>query len=259
MDNETTIPEPSLEDSIALLLAKVPAPVRDFVLTELQSKTQELMDRYKLHVDQGGLLERELLLMLLGQEEPAEFVTALQEGGIAPETVQNIAKDINNEVFVKLYDKESEEGTSTAASSQPVTPAQTFQVPAAPSAPRVVQPSTPAIPVPDYKPAPPAEPEAVPMPVGPAISQFAPEPAYPTTPAQPVITVTPPISSPLPDVSVSSFPPETSAPDTATAPVSIPVAPPMPRPTPPPVSPNRDALHEVLKGYGVDPYREPPE
>jgi hypothetical protein len=104
MDDSTSenLPELTLQDSIALLIQQVPAPVRNFILYELNNKTEELMLRYKIHVDQGGILENELLLMLLGQEEPTEFVSALEAAGIPSQVVQSITNDINQEIFMKL-------------------------------------------------------------------------------------------------------------------------------------------------------------
>lgn len=103
MDEEQEL---TLEQSIAMLLDEVPAPVRDFVLNDLSSATGRIMDRYHLHIDQAGILERELLLMLLGQEEPAEFAASLTRSGIVNETVMSIVSDVNRDVFMKLRERE---------------------------------------------------------------------------------------------------------------------------------------------------------
>lgn len=92
----------SLEDSIEVLLGKVPKPVHDYVLSGLSDQVRRLMDKYQLHIDQGGVLQRELLLMLLGQEEPAEFMRELGKAGISDATIQTLMIDINEEVFKPL-------------------------------------------------------------------------------------------------------------------------------------------------------------
>ena len=247
--DENTTPEPSLEESIQFLLGQVPVPVRNFVLHDLGPKTEDLMTRYDLHIDQGGILERELLLMLLGQETPAEFVAALQETGLPPEKVQALTNDINMEVFVKL--RESEEKARG-----------TIQAP-----------------IPTNAPVPSAPP---PAPVAPSVFHSA-------AAQEPVVAPRPPAPAPFP---VSSAPEEhdvrtmasdmammksgglhqqhVAPPTPAEAQVFRPAATPMPAPTPiyspstpavpkspAPQTENREALHEILKSYGVDPYREP--
>ena len=94
--------------SIEQLIVKVPAPVRSFILDELPSASESLMNRYRLHVDQGGVLETELLLMLLGQSTPKEFVDALAKSGVPEETVRQITDDVNKEVFMRLRRAEQE-------------------------------------------------------------------------------------------------------------------------------------------------------
>ena len=77
----------------------------------------------------------------------------------------------------------------------------------------------------------------------PAVSPIAQQSAAPITPPTPQV-------APVPPVSVSQFSPSTMP------------TPTMPLPQPkiqPQQSQNRDELHAVLKEYGIDPYREPPE
>lgn len=295
MDAETNIiPEPSLKDSMQILLMQVPMPVRDFVLNTLPMKTEELMTRYQLHVDQGGTLERELLLMLLGQETPTEFVSALQDMGLDGQTIQSLTNDINKEVFMKL--RESEERVGVAPVQVAPTMPQHIVVPVAPPpmpAPRPVAPpppNLPGMPMPQaHAPAP--APISAPIPFTPPITApFTASLPNETTEVRtmqtdmammksgmhpglvPVVSTasTPPPAMPVqrapmqpPSLNTSSAPVPPPIPVSIPAPTSHPVMPPAPPPMPPapntsaPQSDNREALHAILKEYGVDPYREP--
>jgi pyruvate/2-oxoglutarate dehydrogenase complex dihydrolipoamide acyltransferase (E2) component len=243
--NDNTVPEPTLEESLQYLLRYVPSPVRDFILTNLGPKTQELMNRYQLHVDQGTVLERELLLMLLGQEQPADFVLALQNSNIPPSTVQLITTDINTEVFMKLREIEEKGNYDKAPAPQGV------EIPTFIPTP-VQAPPTP-------QPAP------------------APQPAYTPSPAMQIAPVgehdVRTMASDIALVKSGGFHEQPATiPARAPAPIySAPApTPPSARPAMPPMQPssrspsmpqseNRDALHQILKQYGVDPYREPAE
>lgn len=329
--DDTTSPELTLEDSIALLIQQVPIPVRDFILHNLGTKTEELISRYKLHIDQGGILENELLLMLLGQETPVDFVAALEQSGIPADVVKNLTDAINQEVFVKLRAAEApapatEPGVSASvpayippapayippAPPEPVAPlirpsVSQFSVPSVPMSAPVMPPKQeapvatsaiapavqpvstfvpatpprPIVPIPRVAPTPmepvlpptPSVPIVPPTPVVPAtqtmhvpartmqrdmkIAQSAPAaqlPAMPATSARP--SMIPPVSAPIPTPVVPA-PTFTQQETPALQPKpQMPVTTPPPRPQ---GSDNRDALHAVLKDYGIDPYREPPE
>ncbi len=95
-----------LRNSLALLLKRAPAPIRAFIINELPGTVGELMSEHGLHVDQAGILETELLLMLVGEQRPEGFVQALQQAGIPPEKVQALTKTVNERVFMKLRESE---------------------------------------------------------------------------------------------------------------------------------------------------------
>lgn len=100
---------------------------------------QSLMSKHKLRMDQGGILERELLLLLMGIENPTEFAQALtDEAKIDPEVMHDLIKDINEQVFVPLR-KQEEEMTKKAKLPQPQASIARPAVPAMPAAhPKVV-------------------------------------------------------------------------------------------------------------------------
>lgn len=98
--------QPSFEESIQQVMRTLPPAIRTYIEGEQYAKVaQTLTTKYQLHVDQGGILEREMLLLLLGIENPAEFASALQtETGLKQELVVAIMKDLNQQVFAPLQE-----------------------------------------------------------------------------------------------------------------------------------------------------------
>ena len=248
--------ELDLEQSIEILLSRVPTPVRDYVLHNLSGEVRTLMEKYQLHLDQAGVLQKELLLMLLGQEEPAEFMKELSAAGIPSETVQSLMADINDNVFKPLRQKEQEAA---------MTP------PPAPKPPKVEEPV--AAPAPMARTmesdiratAPP--PETLPpypqMPTGPQTQTYW-VPVSITAVPQPYMTQQPPsfAAAPPPTPTPPSIP-EPSKVEEHVAPPPAPTPPP-PAPRawePPPPPPNLPTIEKsdipIKKEYGADPYREP--
>jgi hypothetical protein len=252
--DENTTPDPTVEESLRVLLGQVPAPIRSFVLNNLASKTGELMARYSIHVDQGGILERELLLMLLGQEQPADFVAELQTAGIAPDVVRSLINDINKEVFIPLREQEEQSGVAPAALPNlekaspktewvPVNVAHSVSMSAPTAAPvmpvatpAAIMPTlpTPAISMPAPTPMQPKPTQSFGLPPAnlPGALEFhasAPEPLPAIPPPTPLPAVSPFNPAPTPPV-ISSIPP--SSPPT---PVTTAFVPPVSVPTPPPI------------------------
>ena len=68
---------------------------------------QSLMSKYGLRIDQGGVLEREIMLLLMGIENPDEFTQALAtEARIDEKTIGSIVQDINAQIFMPLREEE---------------------------------------------------------------------------------------------------------------------------------------------------------
>lgn len=279
----------NLEDSIEILLGKVPKPVHDYVLNDLSDEVRRLMDKYQLHVDQGGVLQRELLLMLLGQEEPAEFMQDLGKAGISDATIQSLMIDINEEIFKPLRAKEQGRPVERVAPPQPAppppppapVPEPAPTVPEAitqdmrgmrtmqadmqmaqqqpPWGPQYVAPVyAPPQPYPAYQPVAymqPQQPQTqtywvpVTVPIQQPQMQYMPQPVY----QQPA---TPPQPAPPPPPVIETPPAPTPAP------VPEPAAwvpPPPPDWQPPPPLPQFESREEppIKKEFGADPYREP--
>lgn len=99
--------ELTLEESIKQILPTLPLPIQKFFEQRKLGETARLfMERYALHIDQGTVLERELMLVLLGLEGPDEFAEALyKELPVSKQTVLDIIADLNREVFVPLREE----------------------------------------------------------------------------------------------------------------------------------------------------------
>ncbi|HET9641696.1 MAG TPA: hypothetical protein VFP46_02515, partial [Candidatus Paceibacterota bacterium] len=89
--------EPTLEESLKQVLGTLPPVLRKYVLEERYTPVaRELMGRYHLRVDQGGVLEREMLLLLIGVDTPDEFVASLaSDAGLDEATIDGITRDVN--------------------------------------------------------------------------------------------------------------------------------------------------------------------
>ncbi|MBI4065600.1 hypothetical protein HY412_00195 [Candidatus Kaiserbacteria bacterium] len=119
--------ELTLEENIRQILPTLPLPIQKFFeQRKLGEIARLLMERYALHIDQGAILERELMLVLLGFEGPDEFADALyKELPVSKQTIADIMADINKEVFVPLR----EEMRKSSAEVKPPQPASSPQKP----------------------------------------------------------------------------------------------------------------------------------
>lgn len=96
--------EPTLEESLRQVMRTLPPPIRRYLSERKYSVVaKNLMNKYDLHLDQGGILEREIMLLLMGTENPDEFAESLKnEAAISEDIVQNIMVDVNQEIFIPL-------------------------------------------------------------------------------------------------------------------------------------------------------------
>lgn len=112
-------PTPSFDESVAQVMQTLPPVIRTYLAQgKYTMVTKGLMTKYGLRIDQGGVLEREIMLLLMGIENPDEFTQALvEEARIDPKAVANIVQDINTQIFVPLREEEMK---SKAAGVQPI-------------------------------------------------------------------------------------------------------------------------------------------
>ena len=280
---QATDDEISIEDAVAVLMAELPRPVQEFILSEERNRiSADLSQKYRLHADQAGVFDESYMFMLLGTLSPDAFMTRLVGAGIPTETVRALANDVNEQVFIPLRIKEQQGEPAgripvAATKPEPLPPPALDYQPAAPllpgsDVPVPLAPAPPPVPV-QLNPAPPPIPAGVPQaleasPV-PAPQQHAvqamPGAAHPGWhPAAAVHIYVPtqgphmqshaapsPAPAPVTDASIQSAP-------AYTEPQQVYVPPPTPAAAPAPYVPPVAAT-PITKSYPADPYREPIE
>jgi hypothetical protein len=233
--------------------SKLPIVIREYLSSEeLSIATETLGTKYGLHVDTIGALNREASNMLLGITNPTQFVAELKSIGIPEASIGPLVQELNEKVFVPLHKKMMEPDAARESSTYDEVPKEVttnLEV----TKPAVVAPQPQRMPEP-------AAPEVLSTPIDgepkthdvrTMASDMAMAKSGDSRPPAPApVAPPPPVRPPAPPVIPTSEAPVTPRPQVA--------QPPMPRAAPT-QSENRDALHQILKGYGVDPYREPPE
>lgn len=243
-------PEPkelTLEESLRQVIQTLPPVIRSYLMGGKGTKiAQNLMAKYSLRIDQAGVLEREIMMLLMGVESPDDFTQALAtEARLDQKTVNSIVQDVNAQIFVPLRE-EMRRGASTAPAP-------------APARPSIQHPPLPRPPTPQRRP---AEPERYFH-----LENKIPPLARPVAPLPPVFNpnIAPlPPKNVLPQGSQGSMGPKLLRdreephlelkkpaplpPKPSFAPPNLPgvIQPPAPPVPPPPAKP-----------YTTDPYREP--
>ena len=233
----------TLDASVAQVMQTLPPPIRQYLSQGKYTMVAKgLMSKYGLRIDQGGVLEREIMLLLMGIENPDEFAQSLKgEAEISEDMVRSIMTDINQEIFIPLQ-KEMREAGSGVSEVQP-TPA---------SVPLQASASVPSQPPPT--PRPPSSSVVAPLPPKMVLpnQNAVPAPRQAFTPEQEqrarLLNIAPRASAPLSTNAPASFP-------VRMAPETQPAASRIERPAPAPFSPPT----APAKPYSTDPYREPVE
>lgn len=122
-------------------LASLPKKVQDAIVsTDIEKHLQELSKIHRLHLDQWELLEKEVLITLLGLEKPSQLALNIERNvGVPHDEAVPLAEDISRIVFAPIRSElESmtgwEVGASPAVTSEPalsqpivtVTPNETY-------------------------------------------------------------------------------------------------------------------------------------
>lgn len=283
MNPDQTQNELTFEESVEEVMRTLPAPIRAYLSSGKYTQVAlGLTRKYNLHIDQGGVLEKELALMLMGIETPEGFQKSLAEAAIPGDVVLALMTDINQEVFVPLRNQMQHpaQAARPAASLRPTPPKvapgtpdytgrMRIQTPPAPPAqirPKPVAPAMPAVPQPMRASAAPQraplmDPERE-LPVGEGQSAAAPLPpkaALPRQNFQPRPAAPAPLQEPVAPRPRPVMPdPPAPRPNASAAPANLPGAfTPPPFPPRPPQTPTPPS---ISGGYGpADPYREPVE
>ena len=102
-----------MDDLIEEKINALPQKVHDAIESiGVEEKLRALSEKHKLHLDQWVLLENEIMLTLLGLEEPENMVRNIaKEVGIEEDLAQNLVNDIAVEIFKPIRElmKEEEE------------------------------------------------------------------------------------------------------------------------------------------------------
>ncbi|HWO07731.1 MAG TPA: hypothetical protein VNM40_04100 [Candidatus Paceibacterota bacterium] len=152
---------------------ELPKVIRDAILSaDVEKHLRDLANIHKLHLDQWQRLENEVMLTLLGFEQPEDLEGNIKsEIGLADDAAHSLALDINKIVFEPIRQKLEQNLEHPAARAESVTGAEAAraqildeQTEDAPNTPPVaaststpVQPATPPPPPPDIKVARPSE------------------------------------------------------------------------------------------------------
>ncbi len=115
----------------------LPPVIRNYLAQgKYTAVAQSLMTTYRLRIDQGGILEREIMLLLMGIENPDEFTQALaEEAKLDQQTINDITRDVNEQIFVPLREQMRSGGVREVQPEKPVVPARTVIIPANPQMP----------------------------------------------------------------------------------------------------------------------------
>ncbi len=89
-------------------------------------------EKHQLHVDQIGALEFEAAAVMIGLTEPANFSQELVDAlDVSPEKAEDIAKDIDNQLFIKIRESLKKlPSTLVTAAAAPTTTAPAITSPA---------------------------------------------------------------------------------------------------------------------------------
>jgi len=233
--------EDSFSPEIQKRIDALPAAAREFVTSpEMGKAVQGIALKHRLHIDQTGTLEAEVLAAVIGISDFEDFAENLADVlSVDTQKSEDIAKDTNDLIFIKIREKMKSSSEKRDEKQVPSTPS-AVQIPApvfvAPppskdSNPSVVMPSSP-------KPAPtPVVPNMTPTSTSktPSVPPITPKPAL-----APDLTAADAI------LSEKKVTPPTAASTTPTAPLATPAASPVPK-----VDPAQP------QNYKADPYREP--
>lgn len=104
---EPTKEEFTLDGNVAQVMQTLPPSIRNYLAQgKYTAVAKGLMTKYRLHIDQANVVEREIMLLLMGIDNPDEFVKSLiEDAKLDQQTVNGIVQDVNAQIFVPLRDE----------------------------------------------------------------------------------------------------------------------------------------------------------
>jgi len=102
MQNE----EQKTENTLEKLYEQLPQNVQDAISSvSVAEKLQDIAKRNGLHIDEAGIVSDEATMVMLGIENPKDFVASLENKLKYPkEKITTIVKDIDKEIFDPIRD-----------------------------------------------------------------------------------------------------------------------------------------------------------
>jgi len=96
--------EEDLQKQIEARLAELPKDVQNAIASsDLEKRIAAVGTAHHLHIDQGGHLQDETLLVMLGFADPGAFPAALEQAlGISKEVAEQLATEVSDQVFVPI-------------------------------------------------------------------------------------------------------------------------------------------------------------
>jgi hypothetical protein len=150
--------DPELQEEMKKRLVALPEVVRDAIAsTDVQKQMRTVSDNHRLHIDQWAKLENEVMMTLLGFQDPVKLPQNIQsEVGVTAEVAQSLATDINTIVFEPIRQELERQLAHPEAQEKQVTAEETArtQILAGESAAAqvpAVAPGTPPAPKPTEK------------------------------------------------------------------------------------------------------------
>lgn len=129
MNQDQSHSEQIVDASLKQVMQALPPVIRSYISEGKGTMVaKSLMIKYALRIDQAGVLEREIMLLLMGIETPVEFTKSLAEDAkLGKETIENIVRDLDAQVFMPLKERmrsgavaEPELPKPTAPQSSPI-------------------------------------------------------------------------------------------------------------------------------------------
>lgn len=129
MNQDQSHSEQTVDASLKQVMQTLPLVIRTYISQGKGTMVaKSLMIKYGLRIDQAGVLEREIMLLLMGIETPVEFTQSLAEDAkLDRQTIENIVRDLDAQVFLPLKERmrsgavaEPELPKPTAPQSSPI-------------------------------------------------------------------------------------------------------------------------------------------
>ena len=147
-------PQTELDQQIAERFAELPEVVQNAITSaDVEKRLRTLADTHKLHLDQWEKLENEVMLSLLGFQNPADLSKNFEKVvGLDAATAETLTKDVNSIVFEPIRAELERQLSHPQAKKAEMTGVETVQSQILSEAHRVVvPPATPPVPAPTEK------------------------------------------------------------------------------------------------------------